>query len=323
MRAWSPDSQGAASRALFYKVCGFFYPRAARGMVPFMAGRAGHPQGCAGSLTRSTNLHGLPPLLGRLGGRFTKPVVKEPAMADTALIPAIAPVLTVVDGIPTTTSADVARHFGKRHEHVMDSIRGLLAQLPENAHPNFRVSEYTDPTGRKLPAYTLTRDGFTLLAMGFTGKRALQFKLAYIDAFNRMEAALHQPSALPVDARAMLLTGPHELRAALPNEVKQAINRKAWDMAHEAYELCRQYLRQRVAYEAQTCQSPPRVIEAMALRLIDEASLGAALAPRQRKAIDDMRQDMRLYVALAERHIREIGQLTERAPTPTEHRSQK
>ena len=112
-------------------------------------------------------------------------------MADTALIPAIAPVLTVVDGIPTTTSADVARHFGKRHEHVMDSIRGLLAQLPENAHPNFRVSEYTDPTGRKLPAYVLSRDGFTLLAMGFTGKKALSFKLAYIDAFNRMEVRLH------------------------------------------------------------------------------------------------------------------------------------
>lgn len=96
----------------------------------------------------------------------------------------------IVDGQPTTTSTDIAKVFGKRHEHVMEAIRNLLAQLPKEAHPNFRVSEYQDQTGRKLPAYCITRDGFTLLAMGFTGKKALSFKLGYISAFNTMEAEL-------------------------------------------------------------------------------------------------------------------------------------
>lgn len=70
IRAWSPGSQGAASRTPFGD-CGFsFAPDAARGMAPFLAGRAGLPKGGAGSLTRSTNPHGLPPSLGREGGRF-------------------------------------------------------------------------------------------------------------------------------------------------------------------------------------------------------------------------------------------------------------
>ena len=108
-----------------------------------------------------------------------------------ALIGAPAPVIAVVDGIPTTTSVDVARHFGKRHDDVLKAIRNLLPQLPDGGVRNFAETPYTDPqNGQQYPAYRLTRDGFTLLAMGFTGKKALAFKLAYIDAFNRMEAEL-------------------------------------------------------------------------------------------------------------------------------------
>jgi Rha family phage regulatory protein len=107
---------------------------------------------------------------------------------------AIVPTLAVVDGVPTTTSVDVARHFSRDHKSVLRAVEILMAQLPEDARRNFAPSEYTDPTGRTLPAYRLTRDGFTLLAMGFTGKKALAFKLAYIDAFNRMEAQLRAPA---------------------------------------------------------------------------------------------------------------------------------
>ncbi len=99
--------------------------------------------------------------------------------------------LTVIDGQPTTTSNEVAQHFGKQHQHVMERIRSLTAETPnEFNQSNFRLVETTDAKGEKRPAYCLTRDGFTLLAMGFTGKKALSFKLAYIDAFNRMEREL-------------------------------------------------------------------------------------------------------------------------------------
>ena len=114
-------------------------------------------------------------------------------MAQSLLLPNIgSPCLSIIDGIPSTTSSNVARHFGKRHERVLDAARTLIAELPETAQHNFVLSDYTDTTSRSLPAYRLTRDGFTLLAMGFTGKKALAFKLAYIDVFNAMEAELQK-----------------------------------------------------------------------------------------------------------------------------------
>lgn len=124
------------------------------------------------------------------------------------LFGALAPVVSVVDGKPTTTSVDVARKFGKRHDHVMRLIRNLIAQLPDGGVPNFGETPYTDSqNGQTYPAYRLTRDGFTLLAMGFTGKKALAFKLAYIDAFNRMEAELAKPRT--PDTRSLHTTARH------------------------------------------------------------------------------------------------------------------
>ena len=108
---------------------------------------------------------------------------------------AFSPAITIVNGEPTTLSTDLARHFGKRHDDVLRTIRNLLPQLPDGGIRNFADTPLTDEhNGQSYSAYRLTRDGFTLLAMGFTGKKALAFKLAYIDAFNRMEAALHQPA---------------------------------------------------------------------------------------------------------------------------------
>lgn len=112
-------------------------------------------------------------------------------------IQSITPVVSIINQTVITTSLDVARVFEKRHDHVLRSIEQLKSECGADfTAPNFGVSEYQDETGRKLPAYNLTRDGFTLLAMGFTGKKALQFKLAYIAQFNAMESSLQQP-ALP------------------------------------------------------------------------------------------------------------------------------
>ena len=99
------------------------------------------------------------------------------------------PDLKIIEGQITTTSNQVAEHFGKRHADVIRAIRKLDAP-EEFTERNFALSEFTDSTGRVLPAYRLTRDGFTLLAMGFTGKEAMQWKVAYLNAFNQMEAEL-------------------------------------------------------------------------------------------------------------------------------------
>lgn len=91
----------------------------------------------------------------------------------------------------TCTSLDVAETFGKEHYHVMEDIRNLYASLstPEITGL-FSASIYVASNGKKNPMYYMTRDGFTLLVMGYTGEKAIKFKLAYIKQFNEMEKIL-------------------------------------------------------------------------------------------------------------------------------------
>ena len=89
----------------------------------------------------------------------------------------------------STTSMHIAAAFGKRHDNVLRDIKALVAQLPAEFNAlNFEAVAYVDEKGERRSMFRVTRDGFTLMAMGFTGKRALSFKLAYIAAFNAMAA---------------------------------------------------------------------------------------------------------------------------------------
>jgi Rha family phage regulatory protein len=89
-----------------------------------------------------------------------------------------------------TDSLIVAEYFQKRHDRVLRAIENLLEGLPKNGVSYFIKSSYTDASGKSNLMYLMNRDGFSLLAMGFTGRRALQWKLKYIEAFNAMEKAL-------------------------------------------------------------------------------------------------------------------------------------
>lgn len=101
----------------------------------------------------------------------------------------VMPSMSLRQGRAVVSSVSVAEHFRKQHKHVLDSIRDIIRDAPaEFNEPNFRPVEYRDAKGERRPAYDLTRDGFTLLAMGFTGKRALAWKVRYIQAFNALEA---------------------------------------------------------------------------------------------------------------------------------------
>lgn len=116
----------------------------------------------------------------------------------------VSPSVSLYSGRPATTSLEVAKFFGKRHDAVLRDIRRIYAETPEEfrAH-NFVGTFHTIPgpnnSGRQEVYYILYRDGFMLLVMGYTGRRALTMKLAYIEAFNRMEAALQngQQDGLP------------------------------------------------------------------------------------------------------------------------------
>lgn len=98
-----------------------------------------------------------------------------------------------------TNSLLVAEKFGKEHKHVLDSIRELVKGCAENsADPMFEETTYVNVQNKQnYPMFVMNRDGFTLLAMSFTGSKAMQFKLEYINAFNQMERALKNQYAIP------------------------------------------------------------------------------------------------------------------------------
>ena len=87
------------------------------------------------------------------------------------------------------SSLDVAETFGKDHKNILRDIRQLECS-DEFRRLNFEQSEYLNEQNHKQPMYYMTRDGFTILVMGYTGEKAMRFKEAYIKQFNAMEKTL-------------------------------------------------------------------------------------------------------------------------------------
>lgn len=93
--------------------------------------------------------------------------------------------------VTVVTSLDVAETFGKEHKNVLADIRNIQSDISSAEFSALFYEEaYTASNGKKNPMYYMNRDGFTLLVMGYTGEKAMQFKLAYIKQFNAMEKAL-------------------------------------------------------------------------------------------------------------------------------------
>ena len=126
--------------------------------------------------------------------------------------------VTVENGQVVVNSRDVAEKFEKQHKDVLETIRLMTA---ENSAllSMFFLSEYTTVQNKKLPMYLMNRDGFSLLCMGFTGAKALEWKLKYIDAFNKMEKTLTEQPAKPMTAMQML-----ELQVQVNKELSDRID---------------------------------------------------------------------------------------------------
>ena len=123
---------------------------------------------------------------------------------STTISPLISIKLHDINGkqVPAVTSLQVAEAFGKEHKHVMEAIRNLL-ESDDFSQSNFRLVDYMDAKGEERPMYIMSRDGFVLLGMGFTGAKARAMKISYITRFNEMEAELAKRDsamfALPKD----------------------------------------------------------------------------------------------------------------------------
>lgn len=106
----------------------------------------------------------------------------------TALVPVETPTLKVINGHGMATSLQVAERFQKRHDTVLRAIRNLECSADFNRR-NFAAVEYMDAKGESRPMVEMTRDGFVMLAMGFTGPQAMAWKESFIEAFNQLEQA--------------------------------------------------------------------------------------------------------------------------------------
>lgn len=112
--------------------------------------------------------------------------------------------MQIIDRQVVVSSRQVAEKFGKEHKHVLDSVREIL-KAENSAVRFFQENMYkVEGNNKSYPEYLMNRDGFTLLAMGFTGKDALQWKLKYIAAFNKMEELLKEQEVIPKDLPAAL-----------------------------------------------------------------------------------------------------------------------
>ena len=119
------------------------------------------------------------------------PPRQDQASNDDTPRRALVPVVREKDGVAYANSRDVAAFFGKRHADVMRDARNLLKNMANADLRWLTPATYQDEQGKERPCYHMTRDGLALLAMGFTGPKALAFKLAYIAAFNLMEGQIH------------------------------------------------------------------------------------------------------------------------------------
>lgn len=126
----------------------------------------------------------------------------------------------VTEGRPVTSSRIVAEYFGKRHSDVVRAVDELIKESQElQASRNFarcsEVVEIGNGASRRVPVYWMDRKGFCLLAMGFTGAKALAFKCAFYDEFDRMESALKSVQA------------PELIDAAQQREIQVAVRKRA------------------------------------------------------------------------------------------------
>lgn len=107
-----------------------------------------------------------------------------------------------IEGQAVVSSREVADNFGKEHKNVLQIIKNLVAE--NQAAKNFFIESSYENRGKQYSEFLCTRDGFTLLAIGFTGSEALKWKLKYIDAFNAMEKSLMNMKALSPELQLLI-----------------------------------------------------------------------------------------------------------------------
>lgn len=147
----------------------------------------------------------------------------------------------VIEGRPVTSSRTVAEYFSKRHNDVLRDVRSILEKKPDLSSSFIQFEEKISTgngASRTTPVIMMDRKGFAILAMGFTGAKALDFKCAFYDEFERMEEALRSklPAADTIDAAQQLA-----IRNAIAHRAKttSAHYRTIYNALYDAFQVPR------------------------------------------------------------------------------------
>ena len=223
----------------------------------------------------------------------------------------LSPSVSLHSGRPATTSLEIAKFFGKQHQHVMRSIEDLQSNTPEYfSASNFGRAEYLDEQGKPRPMFIIYRDGFMLLVMGYTGKKALAMKLAYIDAFNRMEAALAEKAALPPEDAPITPADQSVLQAIIRAKVEAIpADKRGKGLYPQIWSRFNNHFRLGSYKQLPQCRMADAVTYLTQMELRAKA-LPAAAPTRPRAAGDE------------ERYLRFLGQLEKTRRLINEHSSE-
>lgn len=134
-----------------------------------------------------------------------------------------------VQGKAITTSQRIADYFGKSHKNVLRKIRQTIEECPEDfARLNFELADFIDKNGESQPMFKLTKDGYMLVVMGFTGSAAMLIKVRYIQAFNWMAEQLTRWHEVGEEAqhRHALKVAKSEVKARVGSKLMNARKRE-------------------------------------------------------------------------------------------------
>ncbi|EON72238.1 Rha family transcriptional regulator [Lysinibacillus sphaericus] len=197
------------------------------------------------------------------------------------------------------TSKQVAEDFGKQHGHVLRDIENLKKDV-SNFGEMFTETKILDKYNREQPAYNLNKDGFTLLAFGFNGKKAMQFKLDYINAFNNMEAQLKELDTVKATSPVFDLEY-YDVKFKTTQRVKKYFKDEAEDLT-VAYDNFVKWSRKRLNVK-QRIRQLEHILVAVDLKCKENGSINNSNYYR-------IREDV---IALRERILRDIDEINNRS----------
>lgn len=213
----------------------------------------------------------------------------KPTLSASALAISNTPIRQF-DGLYSLNDLHQSAGGDKKHKPDnflrLDTTKALIAEIQVS---DVRLAVKVTHGGPNRGTY-VCRELVYAYAMWISAK----FSLEVIRAFDSLKTAPPQPPVF--DIAALMREGNCAPNLPLPSAVQSAINRKAWSMAHDAYELCREHLARRVAYRAEFGH-PRHLKESVALSAIEETTLDMALTPRVYNRLDSY---MRLFDALAQ-----------------------